>query len=215
MEDDLLKKYRDRLRIILILYVFSEPVENDTLASVFRTEMRIQALDFLLRYPDFLSMELLKTIADNPQNSDTVRTIVRNIFNHQEPELRVDEMQKFFHGAYESIDDVIAFLCSTGFIKYESKRRTDGKEFEKLYHLTHTGKTKIESSLLNVPSVKWYLDRCQLIQTFFGSLNGSELKRRQYLYVKEYANIPYTHKIKQIQSKVKESYYSIFNEALQ
>lgn len=213
--DEHLKKYRDRLRIIIILYVFSEPISNDAkLASVFRTEIRIQAIDFLLRYPDFFSLELLELYQSDNLDTQQIEKIVREIFSSNEPVLRVEEMEKFFHGAYESIDDVIAFLSSISFIKYESKRRTDGKEYDKLYYLTTYGKEKIESQLTSIPSVQWYLKRCELIKFFFGKFSGTDLKKRQYRYVEEYAEIPYKSKIKQVQAKVITSFVSNFNKPL-
>lgn len=56
--EDHLKKFRDCLRIMIILYTFCDPLEDKTSGKygVFRSEIKIQALDFLLRYPDFLSI---------------------------------------------------------------------------------------------------------------------------------------------------------------
>ena len=214
---DYLKKFRDRLRITVILYSFSEAIENDTTERVaeFRTEVKIQAIDFLLRYPDFLSRELIDLLENNPQKEDTeIKTIVKEIFTNQEPEVRVEEMEKFFHGAYESIDDIIAFLISINFIEYESKKRRDGKEYDKIYYLTKFGKEKIENNLKNIPSVEWYFNRCALIKKHLGQFNGSELKKRQYRYVDEYADIPYKNKIKQLHEKVKTAFEARFKEEL-
>ncbi len=161
------------------MFVFSEPVEShEEHASVFKTEIKIQALDFLLRYPDFLSLELLDLLESNNVKDTEVKQIIQSIFSSNEPTLRVDEMEKFFHGAYESIDATIAFLSSIGFIKYESKKRRDGKKYEKSYYLTHYGSDKINSQLSKIESVKWYIDRCLLIQKYFGHFSGSDLKQR-------------------------------------
>ncbi len=213
--EDHLKKFRDRLRITIILYVFSEPLNNDPhYFSVFRTEIKIQALDFLLRYPDFFSLELLDLYSSENLNTNEIQETIKQIFSSNEPVLRVEEMEKFFHGAYESIDDVIAFLSSISFIKYESKRRRDGKEYEKHYYLTHLAKGKIEQQLTQIESVKWYLERCLLIKKYFDGFSGTELKKRQYKYVEEYATVPYKSKIKQVQLKVRDSFYSNFNQIL-
>ena len=121
--DNSLKKIRDRLRITLILYTFSELVqivENAEIERVFYTEIKIQALDFLLRYPDFLSCELMDLMLnDSSIDKSEIRSIIKEIYKNEEPILRVDEMQKFFYGAYESIDDVILFLKSVQFINFE------------------------------------------------------------------------------------------------
>jgi len=79
--DNSLKKIRDRLRITLILYTFSEPVqivENSEIERVFYTEIKIQALDFLLRYPDFLSCELMDLMLnDSSIDKSEIRSIIK------------------------------------------------------------------------------------------------------------------------------------------
>jgi len=214
--DNSLKKIRDRLRITLILYTFSEPVqivENSEIERVFYTEIKIQALDFLLRYPDFLSCELMDLMTNNSRiDKSEIRSIIKEIYKNEEPILRVDEMQKFFYGAYESIDDVILFLKSVQFINFESKRRSDLQTYDKTYYITKRCIQQVENNLLNITSVKWYYDRCQLIKKYFNQFNGSDLKKRQYKY-KEY-NVPYTTLIKNLNEQVRYDFYKHFNEEL-
>lgn len=214
---DYLKKFRDRLRITVILYTFSDDIENITNNRVaeFRTEVKIQAIDFLLRYPDFLSMELIDLLESDPKKEEAeIKMTIKEIFKNREPEIRVEEMEKFFHGAYESIDDIVAFLISIDFIEYESKKRRDGKEYEKIYYLTKYGKEKIDNNLKNIPSVKWHFERCALIKEHLGQFSGTELKKRQYKYQEEYAEIPYKNKIKQLHEKVKTAFSKQFKEEL-
>ena len=214
--DDSLKKYRDRLRIIIILYTFCERIkdESNRKYGVFRTETRIQALDFLLRYPDFLSMELMDLMDnDSTINKAEIENIIKIIYLNKEPNIRVEEMEKFFHGAYESIDAVIAFLVSIGFIRYESKKRTDGKEYDKIYNLTLDCINKIEINLKHIPAVEWYFKRCELIKKYFGQFSGTELKKRQYRYA-EYSDISYKSHIQNINTKVKKIFTERFNYSL-
>jgi hypothetical protein len=214
--DDPLKKTRDRLRITLILYTFSRPIyieENDEIAGVFQTEIKIQALDFLLRYPDFLSCELMDLMAnDSSIDKSEIQTIIKEIYHDEEPVLRVDEMQKFFYGAYESIDSIILFLKSVRFIDFESKRRSDLQPYDKTYYITKRCVQQVESSLLSIPSVKWYHDRCKLIKKYFDHYNGSELKKRQYKY--QQYNVPYTMLIQNLNEQVRLSYYEHFTDEL-
>jgi len=215
--DNQLKKVRDRLRITLILYTFSEPVQidgNTDIARAFYTEIKIQALDFLLRYPDFLSCELMD-LMDNDDSLDKseIQSIVKEIYQKEEPILRVDEMQKFFYGAYESIDSVILFLKSVRFIGFESKLRSDLQTYDKTYYITQRCIQQVEDNLLSIQSIKWYYDRCQLIKKYFNRFNGTELKKRQYRY-QEYANIPYTMLIQNLNEQVRQTYYEHFNEEL-
>ena len=215
--DDQLKKFRDRLRITLILYTFSKPIQkgdNTDIARVFYTEIKIQALDFLLRYPDFLSCELMDLMAnDNSIDKTEIQNIIKDIYANEEPILRVEEMQKFFFGAYESIDGVILFLKSVGFVDFESKRRSDLQTYDKTYYITNRCIQQVENNLLNISSVKWYYDRCELIKKYFDNFNGSDLKKRQYRY-KEYADIPYTMLIQNLNERVRKSYHEHFNELL-
>jgi hypothetical protein len=214
--DDPLKKTRDRLRITLILYTFSKPIhlkENTEISRVFQTEIKIQALDFLLRYPDFLSCELMDLMAnDSSIDKSEIQCVIKEIYHNDEPILRVDEMQKFFYGAYESIDSVILFLKSVQFIDFESKRRSDLQAYDKTYYITQRCIHQIENSLLTIPSVKWYYGRCELIKKYFNHFSGSDLKRRQYRY-KEY-NVPYTTLIQTLNEQVRNSYYEHFKEEL-
>lgn len=212
---DTLRKFRDRLRIIIILYTFCERSgDGEDSYGVFRTEIKIQALDFLLRYPDFLSFELMN-LMDNDISVDRneIKTTIESIYQNKEPEIRVEEMEKFFYGAYESIDDVIAFLVSVGFLKYDSKKRADDREYEKNYFITKYCASKIENSLKAVPGVKWYFDRCELIKKYFNRFSGSELKTRQYKY-SEYSDISYKSHIQNINDRVKIAFNERFLEQL-
>lgn len=214
--DDFFRKYRDRLRIIIILYVFCEQSEiaDSEYFGLFRSEIKIQALDFLLRYPDFLSMELIDLMDnDSAINQDEVSEVISKIYLDKEPELRVEEMEKFFHGAYESIDEVIAFHVSIGFLKHESKKRTDGRTYDKNYYITMHCAERIENHLKSIPAVQWYFERCELIKKYFGSFTGTQLKSRQYNY-SEYSNISYKSHIQNVNSKVRAAYQERFNKQL-
>ncbi|MFB3167450.1 hypothetical protein P5G62_010050 [Neobacillus sp. 179-C4.2 HS] len=215
------RKYRDKLRILLILYFFSSKVEKEEELNagynrVFKSEVRIQKIDFLIRYPDYLSFELL-LLLENPdfhENRTEIKQIVRNIFNTQEPELRRNDMLRYFFGAYEDIDDIIAFFVSNGFVVYRSSKNVDGRVVDKIYYLTNLAITRIENEILiSLEKARWYKDRCQLIKKFFGNLSGSELKIRQYQY-EEYRNTPINEYIKGIKNKVKDMFLDTFEEEL-
>lgn len=214
--ENTIKKFRDRLRIIIILYTFCDKEENNNgqYFGTFRTEIRIQALDFLVRYPDFLSMELMDLMnSDTSINPEAIQQIISDIYKKKEPVLRVEEMEKFFHGAYESLDDVVAYLVSIGFLKYESKKRTDGNTYDRIYRITLECAQRIEHFLKTIDSVKWYFQRCELIGKYFGQFTGSELKQRQYRY-SEYSDISYKSHIKNINEKVKVTFENHFNKSL-
>ncbi|MGN6179327.1 MAG: hypothetical protein ACTHNW_09105 [Mucilaginibacter sp.] len=164
---------------------------DEAINGLFRSEIKIQALDFLLRYPDFLCLELLDLLEhDQTLDEREIRQTIVAVYANKEPELRVEEMEKFFHGAYESIDEVIAFHVSIGFLKHDSKKRTDGKTYDKHYYVTRSCADRIDLFLKDIPAVAWFFERAELIRKYFGEFSGTELKTRQYRYA-EYSNISY------------------------
>lgn len=209
--DNSLRKFRYRLRIIIILYTFCERQnETEEIYGLFKNEIKIQALDFLLRYPDFLSLELLDLLDhDNTLDHIEIKNTILSIYEQNEPELRIEEMEKFFHGAYESIDEVIAFLVSVGFLKHDSKKRIDGKTYDKHYYITKACSHRIETTLTNIESVKWFFDRCSLIKKYFDKFSGTELKQRQYQY-SEYS-VSYKSYIQNVNTKVRDKFRGRFN----
>ena len=90
-------------------------------------------------------MNLLEENSSFDRNE--VKITIENIYQNREPEIRVEEMEKFFHGAYESIDEVIAYLVSVGFIQHDSKKRTDGKTYDKNYFITKSCADKMPYNL--------------------------------------------------------------------
>lgn len=208
--------YKDRIRIFLILYIFSEEITEQNSTSykkVFKSEVRLQKIDFLLRNPDYFSYELLLFAREGKFDLDEVKTIVKEIFNTREPIIRRLEMERFFFGAYENIDDVISFLKSIDFIDYQSKRSTDLKKIDKHYYITQLAYEKFENSLKELPTIQWYINRCILIKQYFGDLNGSQLKILQY-QIEEYRNTSYKEYINDIQDEVKKIYFEMCGEEL-
>lgn len=135
-----LRMYKDRIRIFFIIYFFSEPYIGQQYVDccrVLHTEVKIQKLDFLIRNPDYLCYELLDICNRKDINKEEIKTIVRHIFCSHEPKVRRLEMEKFFFGAYEDIDQVIAFLVTVGFIKYSTERNNILRPTEKNYYVTN------------------------------------------------------------------------------
>lgn len=213
----LVKYYKDRFRVLMILYFFSqdlEPDEKPGYTKVFKSEVKIQALDFLIRNPDYLAYELLTLSNDDPEiNRQEVKRIVKQIFGNDEPTIRRVEMERFFYGAYEDIDNIIAFLHGIGFVDFESKRRTDGRVGNKMYYISNNAVDKIQNNLKGIVSINWYFDRCALIKKFFADASGSELKISQYK-IDEYKNTLYKTYISEITEKVKEMYFNNYGETL-
>ncbi|MDJ1503502.1 hypothetical protein [Xanthocytophaga agilis] len=208
-----IRSYKDRLRIFLILYFFSEPYSDSEFPSrkkIFRTEVRIQKLDFLLRNPDYLAYELLLLAESDEKQKNEIQTHVKSIFDNKEPIFKRLEMERFFFGAYEDIDDVIGFLIGIGFIDYKSETTVSLKSVEKEYFITDYAIDKVESLLQSLSQLTWYVNRCKLIRNYFGNKTGNELKVAQYK-ISEYRDTSYKDYITEISSKVKEKYEQLFN----
>jgi hypothetical protein len=216
-ENEKIRSYKDRLRIFLILYVFSEPhldPELPNVRKIFQSEQRIQKIDFLLRNPDYLCHELLGKAKSDSRLQAEVKDIVKDIFNSKEPILKRLEMEKFFFGAYEDIDDVIAFLKSMDFIDFSSKKRADLKAtIVKKYFITQYAIDKLQSVIGSLPSIQWYIDRCNLIKKYFGDLSGSQLRISQY-QIDEYKNTSYNEYIGSINGIVATEFYNLYSEEL-
>ena len=208
--------YKDRIRIYLIIYFFSEKFNDDTMPNLVRvlyTETKIQKIDFLLRNPDYFALELLSLLHESNHDKDQIKNVVVDIFRNREPDIRRLEMQRFFFGAYEDIDEVIAFLESFGFIVFDSGRNTNLKVIDKRYYITQYAEEKTEALLSEMNSLKWYIDRCKQIKKYFGDYTGTQLKNMQY-EEETYSKASYGEFIADVQEKVKGIFKREFGEEL-
>ena len=215
-EERKIRAYKDRFRIFLILYTFSEDYQDPANLSykrLFKSEVRIQKIDFLIRNPDYLAFELLNIAKKDPAKSDEIKLIVKTIFRTREPVLRRLEMERYFFGAYEDIDDVIGFLKSIDFIDFSSRKSSDLRTIEKHYYVKDKGIQKIQNEGTGLGAIQWYIDRCNLIRKYFGDLNGTQLKVAQY-QIEEYRNTTYKNYIGGIEQSVIEEFDHIYNEPL-
>lgn len=208
--------YKDRIRIFFILYFFSEDYSDSqfpSLKRVFRTEVKLQKLDFLLRNPDYFAYELLVLVKTNQVDKADVKGIIQCIFNTREPVLRKLEMERFLFGAWEYIDDVIAFLEAYELIRFDSNKNSRLYTIDKQYFITEIAIDKVSKQQSDWGELLWYVERCKLIKKYFGHFLGSQLKIMQY-EIEEYANTSYNEYIQGIQDKVKEEFYNIYQEQL-
>lgn len=212
MNEDRLKFHQNTVRILLILYFFSDKYEdknNPDRVMIFKNEVRLQKINFLIRYPSYLAYELMEIIKCHPDETETIKNIIIDIFKNDEPQLRTEEMERFLYGAWESLDKVIAFLKSFNFIKHDSRVKSNLKKYDKKYFLTIFGASRIEQGLSQIESLKWYAQRCQLIKKYFGDMTGTELRIRQYSHP-EYSATALSEKIIDIEQKTKATFQEKF-----
>lgn len=211
---DQIKIWQDRIRLFSILYFFAEDEvdENQNTVKVFHTEVKLQKLDFMVRNPDYLSYFLLDIAKNNASLLKEIKIIVASIFKEKEPQIRKDEMERFLYGAYESIDNVIAYLCSVELIRYTSNKDTLLRNTNKHYFITQKGLERFKD-VNNYPALKWYQDRCSVIKKYFGNYTGEMLKQMQH-NVEQYHDTQYSALIPDISGHVREKYLSLYNEEL-
>lgn len=211
-----IRMFKDRIRIFFIIYFFSESYcgsDYSDCCRVLHTELKIQKIDFLLRNPDYLSYELLELCKDKEIDRLEIKNVIKEIFNQKEPEIRRLEMEKFFFGAYEDIDQVIAFLVSVGFVVYVSGRDNQMRTIRKSYYVTKVANEKMQNNIKNMEELNWYVKRCKLIQKYFGDYSGTDLKALQY-EITEYKNTSYREYICSIEEQVRQKYYEEYGEKL-
>jgi hypothetical protein len=216
MEQQLIKKNKDRIRVFLILSFFSEEYNNSStpnLKRLFESEVKLQKLDFWLRNPDYFSYSLLDIAEQVPTKKEEIKIIVQKIIEDREPEIRREDMRKFLYGAHEDLDNVISFLDSVDLIKFDSNKDTILRPKERKYYITNFGVNKVVNSLPNLLFLKWYEERCLLIKKYFGDKNGTQLKDIQY-QVEAYAQTTYGQLIPNISHLVKEKYSTVYKEKI-
>ncbi|WP_213455322.1 hypothetical protein [Rhizomonospora bruguierae] len=144
---------------------------------VIRAELRLQALDFWLRNPDYLAGELLTKVEGGDLPKHYLR-VVEHLLDSPEPDLHWYPMPRWHHGAYEAIDDAFSVLSA-----YELAlvRRLGGlrKTARSQFFLTEAGRAAA-AELASEPVLSWYTEQVKLVAVVAGDDNGSKLKKRQY-----------------------------------
>lgn len=215
-EIEIIRKNKDRLRIFLIIYFFSNNHTDENkphLKKILTAETKIQKIDFLLRSPDYLAYVLLEIAKSDVSKKSEIKEIVKSILQSEEPTFRRLDMEKFFYGAFEDLDDTIAFLKGVGFIEFSSIKRTDLTTADKKYYVTELAISKVNNHLTSLPALQWYVERCELIERFFGNRTGAELSRMQY-EIEEYRDTTWGDIIESIQEKVESEYFELYGETL-
>jgi hypothetical protein len=175
------------IRLLVILHACGEqvkPSDPDGCVSVVRAEMKLQALDFWLRNPDYLAGELLRLVNAEERPVEHLEDVDR-LLNDPEPDLHWYPMPRWHYGAYEAIDDAFSVLSSYGLAMV---RRRGGvkKVSASQFFLTEAG-VKAVADLAAEPVLCWYTDQVKLVALVAGDDNGKTLKKRQYEQA-EYAN---------------------------
>jgi hypothetical protein len=175
------------MRLFAVLIAGAEPNPADPSTKIFKGEVRLNALMFWLRNPDYLAWELLD-LFEQTRGGELV-FMVRQMLDREEPVLRRDAMLKWRFGAYEPMDDEMAILSSRGLVRPIMKPasvRSAGNDFV----LSPTA-FELAESLRENAAYKWYAERMQIVMRLAGTDGGSALKERQYKHFEYFSARPH------------------------
>lgn len=150
----------------------------------FEGKAKLHAMDFWVRYPDFLAFELLNKYEEH--NEVRYLELAKSIINDQEPDLRSIPMIRYRFGAYEDLDESLSILISKGLIVSDGAKK-NGKIQHYDYYVTPAAYDVILKATSEYPILEWYQERSKLVKEISGNLGGAALKEIQYKHM-SYAN---------------------------
>jgi hypothetical protein len=161
------------IRLLVILDACGEAVtaaDPANAVKVIRSELRLQALDFWLRNPDYLADELVSKVEIN-ELSESYLDTADHLLDDPEPDLRWYPMPRWHYGAYEAIDDAFAVLDAYGLALL---RRRGGviKAARSQFFLTTKGNAAVVD-LAEEPRLSWYTEQVKLVALVAGTDLGS------------------------------------------
>jgi hypothetical protein len=190
--------FRDALRLLFILVRGSVPVGDAGHQRVFVGEKRAMAIDFLIRYPDYLADKLLD-LYEATQDA-TALAAARKIFDQDEPDVRLVKMIRWRRGAFQNMETALAILQARDLVRPVVRGRgSDRKQYE--FIVLPAAQTFIAQATQDQPSLKWYDDRMEMVMRIAGDRSGSSLKDDQYESA-EYRDTPYGATIPSIKERV-------------
>lgn len=178
------------VRLLAAICAAALPPSDDKLGAdvvgVLRAQSRLQALDFWIRYPDYLANELLNEFEKTGSNDDL--KLARRIFDDREPDLRRVPMIRYHFGAFEPLHNPLSILRSRGLVR-QHRQGGPGHVTDTWYLLTEPGQQAMGELAAAAPELAWYRDRAAVATRVAGGAGGAALKGRQYLQ-EEYAATP-------------------------
>jgi hypothetical protein len=173
-------RYRDALRLLFVLVAGSDNADEPTpmVVKIFRAEKRLMAMDFLVRYPDYLADALLDLYEET--SVPELLAAVRQIFEADEPSVRLVSMVRWKHGAYQNIEDALAMLSYYGLVQPMQLKGEDGKVRRYDFLIAPRAVSFLDECVANYPLLSWYRDRMVLVTRVAAGKSGSALKDWQY-----------------------------------
>lgn len=200
-------RMQDAVRLLLLVdgagEALPDPPPPETpvgAVAVLRTQVALQKLDFWLRNPDYLA----NTVLDRYEATGD-RALLREaqaILGSDEPEVRRYPMLRYRFGAYEPLDEAMSVLSSAGLV-LRRRDGTPGHTRQHNYYVTSRGRHVARDIVSDVPVLRYYVNRVQLLVALTAGLAGTELKDMQYQQ-DEYAQTPLNSRIAPITPQVRE-----------
>lgn len=200
-------RMQDAVRLLLLVDGAAEALQDPPPAAappgaiaVLRTQVLLQKMDFWLRNPDYLANMLL----DRYQETGDAGLLdqAARILGSEEPEVRRYPMLRYRFGAYEPLDAALSVLASAGLV-FRRREGTPGRTRQHNYYLTERGRQVSREMVADVPALRYYVDRVELLLHATAGRGGTELKDEQYLQ-QEYTHTAYNARIGPIAGRVRQ-----------
>lgn len=197
-------KNQHAIRLLVLMDTCGDAVSGDDppgLVKVVRSELRLQALDFWLRNPDYLAGELITKVAAGGVDAATYLPLAQGLLDDPEPNLRWYPTPKWLRGAYEALDDAFSMLQSYGLAEVR-RQGSPPLSHRNEFFLTQKG-VAAAADLAGDAVLSWYGKQAALVHLVAGSDKGGRLKERQYEQA-EYAQTQLGMRIRSIAPAVRE-----------
>jgi hypothetical protein len=201
------------VRLLAAICAAARPPADDKLGAdvvgVLRAQSRLQALDFWIRYPDYLANELLNEFEKTGSQDDF--ELARRIFDDREPDLRRVPMIRYHFGAFEPLHNALSILRSRSLVR-QHRHGEPGHVTDTWYLLTKAGQEAMDKLADAAVELAWYRDRAAVAARVAGAAGGAALKDRQYLQ-DEYAATPLKGMIPSIADRVRARIEALTEDA--
>ncbi len=179
--------YRDAIRLLYIFTGLAEPISGDNKIGepthAFSGEKRLMALDFYIRYPDYLANQLL----DRYESCGDKKflSLVDKILKGDEPDVRTVLMVRWKRGAYQKIETALSILEAPGLIKTVKDMDKQGHPWT--YLIFPQAYEVVKDATTQQSSLGWYEKQVAALKHLPYQKSGTGLKQEQY-DVPEYEN---------------------------
>jgi hypothetical protein len=152
--------------------------DPDNAVRAVRSELRLQAMDFWMRNPDYLADELISQVQSGDLDGSYLKT-GSELLDGSEPDLHWYPLPRWFYGAYEALDDAVALLETYGLAIFRRSGEVGAKSQRNQLFLTENGANAVVE-LSKEPVLSWYTRQADLVALVAKDTVGSKLKNRQY-----------------------------------